>query len=136
MRNLLTIILLLSSTLSFASPEVTMKCTLGHKKELKVYGPLGFFYEDDLAQTTEVSFPNKIEILINGNVINTLTNSTSMVNDSNEYTLTAYILNVKDLSLRKVLNLYFASESGSEAHLDINVSNFRYRGKVHCRLIH
>lgn len=112
-----------------------MKCKLGQKRELIVYGPLGYLYEDDVRQNSEISFPNIVELYINGARINSLANSTSMVNDRNEYTVTSYILGVKDLSLRKVINLFFASERGSEAHADINVENFRYRGKAYCRLI-
>lgn len=136
MKNLLILCLFVISTISIASTEATMTCTLGQKRALKVYGPLGYFYEDDLRQNSEVSFPNTVELLVEGRVVSTLTNSTSMVNDSNEYTIASYVLGTKDLTLRKVLNLYFASEEGSRAHTDINVGNFRYRGRAHCRLIH
>ncbi|HLW56812.1 MAG TPA: hypothetical protein VKY27_05470 [Bacteriovoracaceae bacterium] len=136
MKKLIILTLALVSTLSIASTEPTMRCTLGQKKEIKVYGPLGYFYEDDLRHNSEVSFPNTVELIVNGKVVNTLPNSTSMVNDSNEYTITSYILGTRDLTLRKVLNLYFASEEGSVAHTNIAVENFRYRGRAHCRLIH
>ncbi|MFA5582730.1 MAG: hypothetical protein WDA09_00835 [Bacteriovoracaceae bacterium] len=136
MTKLILLLTTLITTATFASTDPTMKCTLGQKKEIRIYGPLGFLYEDDLAQNSEINFPNKVELLINGQVVTTLNNSTSMVNDFNEYTIASYILNVKDLTLRKVLNLYFASEEGSEAHTAINVSNFKYRGRAYCRLIH
>lgn len=136
MKKLIILSLAILSTLSIASTEPTMRCTLGQKKEIKVYGPLGYFYEDDVRNNSEVSFPNTVELIINGRVVNTLPNSTSMVNDSNEYTITSYVLGIRDLSLRKVLNLYFASEEGSVGHTDIAVENFKYRGRVHCRLIH
>lgn len=136
MKTIFFLCLALLLSTSFASTDPTMTCTLGYKKELKVYGPLGFLYEDDLNQNSEINFPNRVELIINSTVVHTLTNSTSMVNDSNEYTIASYVLSTRDLTLRKVLNLYFASEEGSVAHTDINVANFRYRGKAFCRLIH
>lgn len=123
------------ASFSQAASDPTMKCQLGHHKEMIVYGPLGFFYEDDLGQSSEVSFPNRIELLINDRIVSTLANSTSMVNDHQHYTVTSYTLNVKDLTLQKVLNLFFDSAKGSEAHVDISVSNFRHRGKAYCHLI-
>lgn len=112
-----------------------MKCSLGQKREVRVYGPLGYFYEDDLSQNSEVNFPNTIELLFNGAVVTTLNNSTSMVNDENQYTITSYLLSTRDLVLKKVLNLYFDPEQGTVAHIDVFVEKFRYRGRAHCRLI-
>lgn len=136
MKILSSLIVFLSTFSIYAATEPTMKCKFGQNRELKVYGPLGYFYESDVRQNSEINFPNTVEIIIDNTVVNTLPNSTSMVNDKNEYTVTSYVLGVRDLSLKKVLNLYFASEKGSVAHADINVGNFRYRGKAFCRLIH
>lgn len=113
-----------------------MICKIGDIREVRIYGPLGYFYQNDIKQTSEISFPNKVEILIRDEVVNTLLNSTSMVNEKNEYTIMSYVLGVKDLTLKKVLNIFFRSDKGDVAHFDINADNFSYRGRGYCHLIH
>ncbi len=137
MKNLIIALTLLFSSLSYAvANQPTMVCKIGDIREIRIYGPLGYFYQNDIKQTSEISFPNRVELLIKEEVVNTLLNSTSMVNEKNEYTIMSYVLGVKDLTLKKVLNIFFRSDKGEVAHLDINAENFSYRGRGYCHLIH
>lgn len=135
MKILFGILFALNSSLTLAATEPTMVCKFPKNRELKVYGPLGYLYEDDVEQNSEVSFPNTVDIIIDNKVVFKLPNSTSMVNDRNIYTVTSYLLNPKDLTLRKVINLFYKSEEGRVAHIDINLPDFRFRGKGSCSLI-
>lgn len=136
MKNFILLFSILFSTISFAGlGEPTMTCKMGEKREIKIYGPLGYFYQNDIKNTSEISFPNKIELIFNKEVVHTLSNSTSMVNDKSEYTIMAYVLAVKDLTLIKVLNIFYRSEKGQIAHIDINIDKFNYRGRGFCELV-
>ncbi len=123
---------LISASKALAQEVPQLECeTIDGQVKIRIFGPLGAYYEDDLDSSTAVDFTNRVEILLDGQSL-IFPNSLSISNDFNDYIIQSWAFNASSRYFENVMSLYFEAESEEGAELMLNIRGLQLKTQADC----
>lgn len=99
--------------------------------KISIFGPLGFYYEDELTSDTAMEFHNQVEVYTDWQSYS-FPNSISISNDFNDYLIQSFAFNTSSRQFKISMSLYFESENEERAELKLTLPEFNLETQVYC----